>query len=291
MSFIRKVKSKNDSTIKYIFKTKDNLIVEYSYIDKNDGKDIICIPSQTMCLCSCKFCHSTEYIGKIPSRNLSSDEIIFPIKYIINDLNLVSNKKTLLISIMGIGEPIFNYKNIIQAMMLIKKLENSDSIPYIRFAIATSIPKNNIINFFKLTEAIKKHNLPVKLHFSLHYTNDEIRNKWMPASLDIHSSLNAIDFYKNYTGNPVEIHYALIDGVNDTEIDAIILTDLLKGKYIDVKFLFYNKKEHDLYHTSKNIDRFKYRFKEWEIDNEYYVPPGLDVGASCGAFMFDNYVG
>ena len=83
MNFIKKVHSSKDSTVKYIFKTLDNLIVEFSYINKDDGKDIICIPSQTMCNIGCKFCHTTEYIGKIKTRNLSHTEIVHGVEYIL----------------------------------------------------------------------------------------------------------------------------------------------------------------------------------------------------------------
>lgn len=88
MNFIEKIYSKLDSTIKYVFKTKDNLIIEFSYLNKNDGKDIICIPSQTMCNIGCKFCHTTDFIGKIKSRNLTLDEIYSNCEYILNDLDI-----------------------------------------------------------------------------------------------------------------------------------------------------------------------------------------------------------
>jgi len=68
-------------TIKYIFYTEDKLVIEFSYIDKDDGKDIICVPSQTMCNIGCKFCHTTDYIGKIKTRNLTKEEIVAGIDY------------------------------------------------------------------------------------------------------------------------------------------------------------------------------------------------------------------
>ena len=89
MNFIKKVFSQKDNTVKYIFRTLDNLIVEFSYINKDDGKDIICLPSQTMCNIGCKFCHTTEYIGKIKTRNLSYTEIVHGVEYILAELNMV----------------------------------------------------------------------------------------------------------------------------------------------------------------------------------------------------------
>ena len=291
MKFIEIVKSKLDETLKYVFKTNDNLIVEFSYINKNDGKDIICLPSQTMCNLACKFCHTTDYIGKIKNVNLENYEILFGVNYIIDNLNLKHNDRVLLISFMGCGEPILNVDNVIQSMIELKKLEES-GISYVRFAIATSLPKTKWLNFYKLTEGIKNNFLPVKIHLSLHYTMDILRKEWMPASLDIMSSLAAIDFYRKITNNSVEIHYTLIDGVNDTEQDAILLSTFLKDKDINVKFLFYNEKPSIDFHASskEKLKIFKRYFDKYSIAHEYYVPPGLDCGSSCGAFLMDTYL-
>jgi 23S rRNA (adenine2503-C2)-methyltransferase len=290
MTFIEIIKSEYDSTLKYIFKTADNLIVEFSYIDKNDGKDIICVPSQTMCNLACKFCHTTDYIGKIRNENLIHYEIIEFVTYIIDDLKLKDNR-VLLISFMGCGEPILNVDNIIESMIGLKKLEQN-GFSYVRFAIATSLPKNRWLNFYKLVDGIKNNDLPVKIHLSLHYTMDIIRKEWMPASLDIMSSLSCIDFYRKLTKNPVEIHYTLIDGVNDTEQDAILLSTFLKDKDINVKFLFFNEKKSIDYHASskEKLKIFKRYFDKYSIDHEYYTPPGLDIGASCGQFLMDTYI-
>jgi 23S rRNA (adenine2503-C2)-methyltransferase len=291
MNFIKKVFSQKDNTVKYIFKTLDNLIVEFSYINKDDGKDIICLPSQTMCNIGCKFCHTTEYIGKIKTRNLSYTEIIYGTEYILSDLNIYKQHKTLLISVMGCGEPILNVENLITTMKYMKTNFEANGVSYVRFAIATSIPKHDAEEFFKLTFLIFEHNLPVKIHLSLHYTIDIIRKDWMKKSLDIIPSLSAVDFYKKLTGNAVEIHYALIDGVNDTEQDAILLSNFLKDKNMNVKFLFYNEKESIDYHASnkEKISIFRKYLDKYSIVHEYYIPPGLDIGASCGQFLMDYY--
>jgi len=292
MNFIKKVFSQKDNTVKYIFKTLDNLIVEFSYINKDDGKDIICLPSQTMCNIGCKFCHTTEYIGKIKTRNLSHTEILYGVEYLLSELNIYKQNRTLLISFMGCGEPILNVENLITSMKYMKANFEANGISYVRFAIATSIPKHDAEEFFKLTFLIFEHNLPVKIHLSLHYTIDLIRKDWMKKSLDIIPSLSAVDFYKKLTGNAVEIHYALIDGVNDTEQDAILLSNFLKDKNMNVKFLFYNEKESIDYHASnkEKISIFRKYLDKYNISHEYYIPPGLDIGASCGQFLMDYYV-
>jgi len=284
----KKIHSSLDLTIKYVFVNENNYTLEFSYINKNDGKDIICVPSQTMCNMACKFCHCTDYIGKIKSENLSKKDLIYGIEYITNDLSL-SEDKMLLISFMGIGEPILNVENVLATMNFFYEKRNKK---YIRFAFATCIPKNNWIEFFKFTDSIKRFKLPVKLHLSLHYTNDNIREQWMPGSLEIFQSLAAIEFYQKVTGNSVEIHYALIDGLNDSEEDAILLTSFIKNKFIDVKFLFFNEKESIDYHRSNEnkLEIFRKYFDANNIHFEYYIPPGLDIGASCGMFLMDNYI-
>lgn len=295
MKFIEKIYSKTDNAIKYIFKTEDKLIVEITYINKDDGKDILCIPCQTMCNLGCKFCHTTDYIGRVKCRNLTSFELIQSIMNILDDdeIHIQKNERTLLISMMGCGEPLYNVEHLVDMMAHVKRVcETSLHIPFVRFAIATSMPKNKWENFFKLTQLIQEAKLPVKIHLSLHYTFDLIRKEWMPASLDIIPSISAVDFYRKLTGNAVEIHYTLIEGVNDTEQDAILLSSFFKGKDINIKFLFFNEKESLNYHAS-NKDKIKIFRKHLDMNNiphEYYIPPAIDIGGSCGQFLMETYL-
>lgn len=295
MKLLDRIHSKTDNALKFIFKTEDNLIVEVTYINKNDGKDILCIPCQTMCNLGCKFCHTTDYIGKVKCRNLTSSELINSLRIILVDkeLHIPQNERTLLISMMGCGEPLYNVEHLVDMMNYIKKYGETElNIPYIRFAIATSMPKNKWENFFRLTQLIHENKLPVKLHLSLHYTFDLIRKEWMPASLDIIPSISAVDFYKKLTGNAVEIHYTLIEDVNDTEQDAILLSSFFKGKDINIKFLFFNEKESLNYHAL-NKDKIKIFRKHLDLNgipHEYYIPPAIDIGGSCGQFLMETYL-
>ena len=284
------VHSTIDNTIKYIFYTEDKLIVEFSYINKNDGKNIICCPVSTFCNIGCKFCHTAEYIGKIKNRNLTSLEISNGVDYIYNDLKLSENPKTLLISSMGIGEIVTNVDEVVESMINIQNTYLKDI--YVRFAFATSLPESHKIEFFKLTNKIAENNLPVKLHLSLHYTTDELRSQWMPMSMKIEPTIAAVDYYKATTGNDVEIHYALIENVNDKSEDAMRLRILIKGKGYNVKFLFYNKKDNIDAEPSNisKIRNFVDIFSLVGIKHEYYVPPGLTIGASCGQLSINEYI-
>jgi len=284
------VHSTNDNTIKYIFYTEDRLVIEFSYINKNDGKNIICVPVSTFCNIGCKFCHTTEYIGKIKNRKLTSNEISNGVDYIYGDLKLGEEPKTLLISYMGIGDIVLNVDESVDSMFDIRHNYMEDI--NVRFAFATSLPEYEHLEFFRMINLIKKWDLNVKLHLSLHYTTDELREQWMPLALKIEPSIAAVDFYKAMTGNPVELHYTLIEGVNDRSEDAIRLSSLIKGKGFNVKFLFYNKKD-NINAEPSNIDKIKNftdLFNVAGISSEYYIPPGLSISAGCGMIQIEEYL-
>ena len=289
MEFIKRVSSKTDKVEKYVFKTINGFIVEFSYIDNGTNKNIVCVPSYTMCNIGCKFCHTTDYIGRIREQRLVESEIFDGVTYIVDDLKL-SSERTLLISYMGMGEPMHNVHCVIASMVLIRDKFKDRSV---RFGVATCLPKYDFAGFFLFTKLVELNKLNVKMHLSLHYTTNELRKEWMPSSLEIEPSLIAMDFYKAVTKNPVEIHYALIEGVNDTDDDMIALGELLEKRDFVVKFLHYNEKNSIEAHASnkEKYDEFDYfLWMRAAIKTEYYISPGIDVAASCGMFFMDNYL-
>ena len=286
MELINKVKSTEDKTIKYVFKLYDNIISEATYIDNNTGKDIICVSCQTMCAMGCTFCHLTDNIGKLKLRNLLHEEIVESVVYISNDLKLKDNNRTLLISYMGCGEPLQNYTNVLDSIILLSSMFTN-----IRFGLSTMLPRSKWDNLFKLAKGIIDNKIPLKLHLSLHYTNNEQRTEMMPASTNIKASIAALEFYRQVTGQSVEIHYTMIKDVNDSDSDISELIKLLKNRDIPIKFLRFNSKEssHNEGAEKNRIQTFRDALEANDIKTEYYEPPGKDVGASCGQFLFDQY--
>lgn len=238
MKLNKKIKLSIDDSIKYIlFADLDNLVVEATFIDKHDGKNIICLPTQISCCMKCKFCHITDISEKVILRNLTSTEIAEIVNYVFDDLKL-SDNKMLLVSFIGCGEPLLNVENLIDGMAMLK-----EQYQKIRYTIPTSMPNNTENNFNYFVKNIVKYNLNAKLHFSLHYTNDIDRHKWMPNSDEIEKSLEHIEYYKEKTGNNVEIHYTLINGGNDRKEDIVFLINKFKGTGISIKFIRYNTKD------------------------------------------------
>lgn len=287
MKLHRKIKSNIDDSIKYILFTEtDSLVVEATFIDKHDGKNIICLPTQTSCCMKCKFCHVTDISEKVILRNLTLEEIISIVNYIFDDLKL-SREKMLLISFMGCGEPLLNVENLISGMTSLTKQYQK-----IRFAIATSMPMNIDKNFNYLLNGITENKLNVKVHLSLHYTNDSDRREWMPKSETIEKSLENIKLYKEQTSNNVEIHYTLISGVNDRKQDVDFLIEEFKESGICIKFIRYNSKD-TVESEETPIDKAEEIMSVLNqngIQTEYYIPPARDIGGSCGQILTQEYL-
>jgi 23S rRNA (adenine2503-C2)-methyltransferase len=289
MELVKVVKSQLDKTEKFVFKNTQGYIVEMSYIDNGTNKDIICVPTHTMCNIGCKFCHTTDYIGKIDCKKLTAYEISDGVNFVFKAMGLHESKRTLLVSVMGCGEPMQNVDEVLKSMTMIRDKYKER---YVRFAVATCLPNANWDKFFHFTKMVDLLKLDVKVHLSLHYTHDEIRKQWMPNSLEIKPSLDAMSFYKEVTGNKVEIHYALIDGVNDGLENIVMLNYLLRGREFNVKFLFYNEKTsiHEKASNESKYEDFKRSLWVQGIETEYYVPPGISIGGSCGQFLMDLYL-
>ena len=151
MELVEKIHSKVDKTIKYIFKTGDEQLVEISYIDNGSDKDIICVASQTMCNMKCNFCHLTDLIGEVKVQDLRHNQIVYVVNYIVRSLNLLENKRRLHISYMGSGEPLDNIMNVVYSMTGIK-LSYPDA--EVTFGLATILPKKNWRNLIELSEEV-----------------------------------------------------------------------------------------------------------------------------------------
>lgn len=284
MKLKKQTESELDSTIKYVFEV-ENQVVEFSYIDNGSGKDIICVPCQTMCNMSCKFCHLTDHVGVIPLKNLKEEHIVQGVRMIIMAKKL--GKRPLLISYMGCGEPLDNIDAVFDSMCTL-----SDDVDDIRYGLATMLPKSRWEKFMDLTKWVKSTGINLKIHLSMHFTDDKLRLKWMPAAMGIDASMDALSFYHNVTGNATEVHYTIMDGVNDDHRSIGKLHEYLEHpsrRETVIKFMRYSEKESlDVKATSKKlIDEHMAYLESVGLITEYYEPPGLDVGASCGQFLLD----
>ena len=231
----------------------------------------LCVSSQIGCKMGCKFCASTG----IPFiRNLSSGEIVEELLAVQRDENIkISN-----VVFMGIGEPLDNYENVVNAIRILNN-QKGLSIGARHISISTSglVPK-----IYKLAE----ENIQCTLSISLHATTDEKRSSMMPVNnrYNIEELLQACKDYIAKTNRRISFEYALAKDNNDNLEDAKRLVKLLKGMLCHVNLIPINKIENGNYTKSSNENILKFRdyLNDHGIVATVRRELGSDIDAACG---------
>ena len=282
------IRSRFDATVKFVF-TSGGKVIELSFIDKGDGKHIICAPTQSSCRLGCRFCHLTGL--NLPVVNLAPVDTLSTLTRVVGDLGLTRPDRlcpTLLVSFMGCGEPLLNAAGTVTAAGALRSLYQRPGLyRTVRFAVASLIPSERRMREF--TASVAAAGLPCKFHWSLHTANEAARRELMPAALPLGPAADLVSEYVRLTGNAAEAHYALMEGDNDTDADAAALVALLRGRPVNVKFLRYNEKPGQPMRPSRRVAEFRALLEEAGLATEYYEPPGSDIGSSCGQFLVVYY--
>ena len=209
----KKLISMYDDTVKYLFKFHDGECVESVVMKYNHGYTI-CVSTQVGCKMACTFC-ATGKSGF--SRSLTPSEIINQIETAQKDLNIrISN-----IVLMGMGEPLDNFTNVVKFLRLVSSEDNLNiGLRHITLSTCGVVPK--IMELADLQ-------MPVTLSVSLHAPNDQIRSQTMPINrkYPIKELLESCKYYFNKTKRRVSFEYAMIDGVNDSDANAKELAKVL----------------------------------------------------------------
>ncbi len=262
--------SQLDGTVKYLFELPDGNCIESVVMRYHHGLTI-CISSQVGCRMGCRFCAST--IGGL-YRCLTAGEILNQVIFAQKDIGeRISN-----IVIMGIGEPLDNFDNIIKFLHNVNH-EKGLNIGYRHITLSTCgvVPK-----IYDLAE----ENLPITLTISLHAPNDEIRDTIMPVNhkYKIDELIKACKTYYEKTGRRISFEYSLIHGVNDSTENAAELANLIKGMGAHVNLIPVNKvEERDFEKGSKaEINAFREKLEKMGINATIRRELGSDISASCG---------
>jgi adenine C2-methylase RlmN of 23S rRNA A2503 and tRNA A37 len=273
-------KSNVENVSKLVYKSGDSPVMEVSIIRKGDGKDILCVPTQTNCKMGCKFCHLTGL--DIPSTNLSADQIV---ELVVESFKIsMPRNPTLLVSYMGVGEPLLNVNGVIESAKELRKLTNYKTI---RFGVSTLIPGSK--PFLQLIDGVVENDLKCKLHWSLHSAQSSIRKNLMPNALGIREGSALALQYMERTKQPVEVHYTLINGVNDSYRDIKSLSSVLDKRLVIKILRFAPHKLEPSLEESNVTALFKKSLESEGFTVEVYSPPGRDIGSSCGQFILDQY--
>ena len=274
----RKLVSALDGTVKYLFRLADGNCVE-SVIMRYEHGITICISSQVGCRMGCRFCAST-IDGKV--RDLAPAELLGQILAATLDLGeRISN-----IVMMGIGEPLDNYDNVIKFLRLVGHPDGLN-IGYRHISLSTCgiVPK---------IRALAKESFPITLSISLHAADDETRSAIMPVNnkWGVSELLDACRDYYKTTGRRISFEYTLIAGKNDSpdtarKLGAILNEKLRSGRDgmpIHVNLIPVNEvKERDFVRSDKKaVALFAATLEKQGIRATVRRKLGADINASCG---------
>lgn len=262
--------SKIDDTVKYLFRLYDGEYVE-SVIMKYKYGYTICVSSQVGCKMGCRFCAST-LAGF--NRNLSAGEIEAQLHSAQKDLNV----KISHIVMMGIGEPLDNFDNVVSFLYNVNS-ENGLNISMRNITISTCGIVPRIYD-------LKELELPITLTISLHAPNDEIRSRTMPVNdkWGIDELIAACKEYADKTGRRVSFEYTLIKDVNDSKECADELSKRLSGMLSHVNLIPVNDVEErgNIRGSRESIFKFQNELKRNKINATIRRTLGADINASCG---------
>ncbi len=274
----RKLVSALDGTVKYLFELSDGHCVESVVMTYNHGRTI-CISSQVGCRMGCKFCASTIG-GKV--RDLLPGEMLGQIIAAQKDLSeRISN-----VVMMGIGEPLDNYDNVVKFLTLVSH-EDGLNIGYRHISLSTC---GVVSGIYKLAEL----NLPLTLSISLHAADDETRSSIMPVNKrwGVDELLTACKDYYGVTGRRLSFEYTLISGKNDTSAQAVHLANVLNRHLrtrsstmpIHVNLIPVNEvTETGFVHSSPEaVSAFAKTLEKHGIRATVRRTLGSDINASCG---------
>lgn len=266
---ITKQESK-DGTKKYLFDVLDNNAIESVLMQYKYGKTI-CVSTQIGCKMGCKFCAST---GIKFARNLEAGEIVEQLLAIERDENVkISN-----LVFMGIGEPLDNYDNVMQAIRILNNPKGINmGARHISISTSGLVPK-----IYELADK----NIQCTLSISLHSSTDEKRSEMMPINnkYNIAELMKACKYYIEKTNRRISFEYALAKDNNDNLEDAESLAKLLKGMLCHVNLIPINKIENGKYSksTNENIIKFRDYLNSRGIVATIRRELGSDIDAACG---------
>lgn len=269
-SIVRKLTSQLDGTIKYLFELPDGEYVETVLMRYEHGNSL-CISSQVGCRMGCEFCASTK-AGFI--RHLTPSEILEQVYAATRD----TGEKVSNIVLMGIGEPLDNYDNVLRFLELVSHPEGLN-LSHRHISLSTCGVVDRI---YELAD----RNLQITLSISLHATDDETRSSIMPINRrwKIGELLKACKYYTDQTHRRISYEYSLIRGVNDSREQALNLAKLLKGTLCHVNLIPVNYVEEAGFEKSSKeaVYAFQKTLNDKGINATVRRTLGADINAACG---------
>ncbi len=267
---VRRQESKRDGTIKFLWQLSDGNCVETVLMRYHYG-NTVCISTEVGCPMGCAFCAST--LGGLV-RRLEPFEMLDQVLFTQVESGLPISH----IVLMGIGEPLDSFDNVMRFLELVNSPEGMNiSMRHISLSTCGLVPK---------IDELAKRKLQLTLSVSLHAPNDNLRNTIMPVNkaYPTEELIAACRRYYEATNRRISFEYAMIDGVNDTEQDAKELLRRLKGLPAHFNLIPLNRVEESPFKPSSRnaVSRFQKCLEEGGVTATVRRTLGGDIDASCG---------
>ncbi len=269
LAVARKQVSK-DGTVKYLFRLPDGNCIESVVMRYHYGNSI-CVSSEVGCAMGCRFCASTQ---NGLARRLTAGEIAAQVYGAAADLG----EKMSHIVLMGIGEPLDNYENVLTFLGIISSPEGLNiGMRNISLSTCGLVPQ---------IERLAGEKLGLTLSVSLHAPNNELRSSMMPVNdaFPLEMLIPACRAYQKTTGRRISFEYAMVKGVNDTQSCAQQLANLLRGMGAHVNLIPINPVDGSAYTASDaaNVEQFRSQLEGLGINATVRRRLGVDISAACG---------
>lgn len=270
---VKRLDSADGRTSKFLLEFEDGTAVE-SVLMRQPYGNSICVSTQAGCQMGCAFCASTLH-GL--ARNLDKGEILAQAVYI-NDILRTERGKVDTVVIMGSGEPLMNYDNVMGFIRLMHE-DYALGMGYRSFTLSTS---GIVPHIYRLAG----EGIPISLSVSLHAPDSELRSRLMPINRQypLPEVISAARHYAEQTGRRVTYEYILIDGLNDGEEQARELVQLLRGQLASVNLIPINPvpERHLLRPARARIEAFERYLAAHRVSVTVRREMGADIRAACG---------
>ncbi len=271
---VDQLQKSSDGTIKNGVKLHDGLLVE-SVLIPTETRTTACVSSQVGCSLNCEFC-ATARLKRM--RNLEVAEIVDQVALIDQQSKLYFGRPLSNIVFMGMGEPMMNYKNVVDAIKKITEPEGLGMSPR-RITVSTSgIPK--------MIKMLAEEDLRVKLALSLHSAIEEKRNEIMPFSdkFPLTEIMQSLQYWYEKTGNIITFEYCVWKGINDKDEDIKALIKYCKQVPSKVNLIQYNSIGDGKYDQSNPaaMENYVRQLEKNGITVMIRRSRGSDIDAACG---------
>ena len=276
---IRRRQQSKDGTVKYLLQLADGNCIETVLMRYHYG-NTVCVSTQVGCAMGCRFCASTQ-AGRV--RDLTSGEIAAEIYTAQKD----TGERVSHIVLMGIGEPLHNFDNVMDFLDIISCPEGVNiGMRNISLSTCGLVPK---------IDQLAEKKLQLTLSISLHAPTNQIRSSMMPVNdaYPVEQLIQTVRRYQETTGRRVSFEYSMVRGVNDSDVCAKQLADLIRGMGAHVNLIPINPVDGSPYSATDaaNVRRFQQKLESLGVNATVRRRLGSEISAACGQLRRDEMNG